>query len=120
MAAWSDYYRWALECRPVSSRGSCLTFGDIVHRGYQDYYAPRPCPNGLPHDPRAPLETEWGRERHEKRKREIESYRQSALRDELAGQLTDDDILKAIGRIIEWEQQSQIHNLQQPVILTGS
>lgn len=103
MSSAADWIRWQASCRHVSNRGTCLTPGDIVHCGYGDYYAPRPMPNGLPYRSGGPLDTEWGRARHERLRREIDRHTERCRLNAIEGSgvvFTSDDVAE-IKSIVE-------------------
>lgn len=102
MSTYTDWIRWDARCQYRPGFG--VTAGDTMHRGLGDYSSLTPMPNGLPIDTRAPGETEWGRARAARARRDIDGCRWSAATTELAEQLTDIQIHEALKRIIQWEQ----------------
>lgn len=102
MSILSDFNRWLAECCHVSSRGSVLTPGDLVHCGLHEYRCRRPMPNGLPVDRRTPNEVPAWRARIEKARRDIARSGADSLRDEIVERLTDDDVFHALERVKRW------------------
>lgn len=103
----SMWLRWIAGCRNAPGQSHRAT-GDEFHQGNSGGYTePFPCPNGLPIDRRAPDQVPAWRKRIEKAKLWSAMCQASAERDELAENLTDDDVHNALERLIKWEQSQQ-------------
>jgi hypothetical protein len=107
----SDYSRhvaWQAGIRNAPGQ-THRTKGDEFHQGNCGGYSESMrCPNGLPIDRRTPGETQWWRDKIERLQRELQVYREADERDLLAVLLTDDEVLQALERIIQWEQSQQL------------